>query len=305
MFLQKRGFTLVELLVVIAIIGVLVALLLPAVQAAREAARRTQCINNMRQIAIALQNHHDSKRAFPMGGDTESDLAWTTYTLPYFEEGVISDLINFEAGNYQDSDKNGPQFNRIAVFLCPSLPDNERSNLPTGTSATDAVNGVSPYTIHYTGVMGPIGTKTGTSVNYLYRNGGTGSDMNGSYGPVATQGLLTVDKAVKLKEVTDGTSKTALLGEVAWLGNSRFRGWGRGPTNSDIRPAVANSKNVRQSLNSGNAAYFNDGAFGSMHAGGAHFAFADASVRFLTDEMDFGILLAAMSRDGDEMAVLP
>src|SRR5215211_3597331 len=89
--IARTGFTLVELLVVIAIIGILVAFLLPAVQAAREASRRSQCQNNLKQIGVALQNHHDARRAFPMGrnGMDQKAVSWAFFILPYLEETAI------------------------------------------------------------------------------------------------------------------------------------------------------------------------------------------------------------------------
>lgn len=127
--ITRRGFTLVELLVVIAIIGILVALLLPAVQAAREAARRTQCTNNLKQVALAMQNFLAANRHYPSGSQADDEIArtrvhqWPIYLMPYMELNAISDRYSWEAGDRGPNfvDLNGPLFKlQIQEFLCPS-----------------------------------------------------------------------------------------------------------------------------------------------------------------------------------------
>jgi prepilin-type N-terminal cleavage/methylation domain-containing protein/prepilin-type processing-associated H-X9-DG protein len=135
----RRGFTLIELLVVIAIIGVLIALLLPAVQAAREAARRAQCTNNLKQIGLAMHNYHSTNNTFPMGGVNSSNMStlapagpwgsWSAHSLmlPFLEQGPLADAANFDLVNLGD-DASGFQANttvmvsRVSAFLCPSSP---------------------------------------------------------------------------------------------------------------------------------------------------------------------------------------
>ena len=124
-----RAFTLVELLVVIAIIGILVALLLPAVQAAREAARRTQCVNHLHQLGIAMHNHHDVYNEFPpalaqmlVPGNTEiKDHSWTPYVLPYIEQPAIYERYNFNLrwDEGTNTAAGGPIREQIKTFLCP------------------------------------------------------------------------------------------------------------------------------------------------------------------------------------------
>src|SRR6056297_4055498 len=125
----KRGFTLIELLVVIAIIAVLVALLLPAVQQAREAARRSSCKNNLKQLGLALHNYHDTHGMFPINWGTGYDgttnptssiqFSWMTYILPYIEESALYDTINFNEA-LDDPNNNAAASTVIDTYLCPS-----------------------------------------------------------------------------------------------------------------------------------------------------------------------------------------
>ncbi len=125
---ERRGFTLIELLVVIAIIGVLIALLLPAVQAAREAARRAQCVNNLKQIGIALHNYHDTQNSLPWGDGPDEWNQWSSMALmlSYFEQSALYNAANFSLSCLNDL--YGTQANvtvtmtRLNVFLCPSCP---------------------------------------------------------------------------------------------------------------------------------------------------------------------------------------
>ena len=143
-FTPRSGFTLVELLVVIAIIGVLVALLLPAVQAAREAARRMQCTNNLKQLGLALHNLHDTRQAFPAALDelttspslsTVWKASWVPHVFPYIEQQAMFQLYRFDL-DWQDAatndSANGPGKKNIPGFLCPSAPN--RATRPTASN---------------------------------------------------------------------------------------------------------------------------------------------------------------------------
>src|SRR4051812_18850944 len=119
---QARGFTLIELLVVIAIIAVLIALLLPAVQAARAAARRIQCVNNLKQLGIGMQNHHDAQGTFPWGAKNSPQQSWAFLILPYLEQVQMSNALNLGITSTDFVNSTVVQ-SKLAVFNCPSDPN--------------------------------------------------------------------------------------------------------------------------------------------------------------------------------------
>jgi prepilin-type N-terminal cleavage/methylation domain-containing protein len=218
----RSGFTLVELLVVIAIIGILIALLLPAVQAAREAARRSQCSNNLKQLGIGLHNYHDTFKTFPYGvrpGGWNGGWGTSFYVrlLPFIEQGPIADAWPWtEKGNYGRHEgymggngnlrgtpldlRNLP----ISVFDCPSSP------LPDFNTGNNAVQMPS-----YAGIAGAV-EDTGRYVSRLYRNkdGCCGSCGNGP-GIHAGNGMLVGNKVFRFADCTDGTSNTMCIGETS------------------------------------------------------------------------------------------
>ena len=148
----RKAFTLVELLVVIAIIGILVALLLPAIQAAREAARRSECGNKLKQIALALQNYHDTYKTLPCGGWQDTQMSWLVSVLPFVEQQTLFDQFIFTTGAYTQTGKNALAANPIPAYLCPS-------GVIKMSQETTTL-----YTTHYYGNMGPKGINpvTGT-----------------------------------------------------------------------------------------------------------------------------------------------
>jgi prepilin-type N-terminal cleavage/methylation domain-containing protein/prepilin-type processing-associated H-X9-DG protein len=211
---RTRGFTLIELLVVIAIIAVLIALLLPAVQAAREAARRTQCVNNLKQLGLALHNYHDSVGTFPIGrmginrptgnpgypGDPTGGnhrMTWAWQILPYIEQGTLHATVNFSLP-YSNAAQTTALYSEIAAFLCPSDPNSGILNAFT-------------YKFHLGNYMANWGNAT-------YDQTGKNNPYNGpanALGPVTFLGApFTLDQAYGVQNITDGTSNTLLMSEV-------------------------------------------------------------------------------------------
>jgi prepilin-type N-terminal cleavage/methylation domain-containing protein/prepilin-type processing-associated H-X9-DG protein len=184
---HQRAFTLVELLVVIAIIGVLVALLLPAVQAAREAARRSQCSNNLKQFGLALHNYHDTFSCFP-AGRTSRELSTHAALLPFMEQTNVQNLINFSARwNHASNDAARGTF--IAIFNCPSDP---QTNMPIGWAGTSY--------------------RANQGSGLLWGNPPT-SSSDPNYGYPAPNGVFYLNSFRRMADLLDGTSQTAAFSE--------------------------------------------------------------------------------------------
>lgn len=325
-----RGFTLVELLVVVAIIGILVALLLPAVQAAREAARRTECSNNLKNLTLACLNYEDAHRALPPASNNSpaerlNSLGWQVFILPYLEQGSVSANIH---ANYAEDAEALQLANELQIpqYTCPSDPDIE------------SVRGRKYKTMRvmsYAAIMGSYASREGVE-DCNQRDECVGDNQN-DLGVVNMDGLLTVARPVPLRRATDGLSKTAMLGERwyqlrTWTFGSYYAARdsaaapaGQPPRGPQMRTAVAAAKNLdrraplnadldtvgyyrlhleedRPSLPEGaeKTIHFNNLPFGSFHPGGAHFAFGDGSVRRVQDDISIEAYLAIASRNGGE-----
>ncbi len=270
-----QGFTLVELLVVIAIIGILIALLLPAVQAAREAGRRVQCLNNLCQLVMAAQNYETAHEKLPPGvinatGPIESvaqgqHISWLAQILPQLEQQNAYDRLDFSAGAY--APPNAPLRDwGASVFLCPSDPD----------SNSVAPLGVSNYAGCHHDVEAPIDADN--------------------------HGVLFLNSAIRYRDLLDGSSQTILFGEklttrldLGWLSGTRatLRNTGS-PINSSSRgvlAAIDDNANMPARTSALVPApnvkpAFVVGGFESHHPGGANFAFADGSTRFLSESIN-------------------
>ena len=298
---RNRAFTLVELLVVIAIIGILIALLLPAVQAAREAARRSQCSNNMKQQGLGLHNYHDTFKTLPPGGLSHQNhgnrLAWTVLILPFIEQGTLHDQIDFNADNFSASFDVG--INQVAAYTCPS------ATVIQSEYTSEAYNNEVNYTTHYCGVHGPKGTNPQSGSSYRVRND-SGWEGHGGY---AMQGAMpgpdqgTLGGPCRFRDIRDGTANTFLVGELSWDDANCYRTWIRGISGV----TAGSSKNVAYGINVqpyNNANNFNDVSFGSNHPGGCQFAMVDGSVKFVSETVDFDVYLSTASRDGGEVATV-
>lgn len=313
------GFTLVELLVVIAIIGILIALLLPAVQQAREAARRMSCQANLKQIGIALHNYHDVYQSFPPGGfrymgpspssnNENTAFGATSHSflvaiLPQVEFSAMADQFNHIQG------WRGRPNRRVVttvppVYQCPSAPLTHSDHTDeTIIDNSDAVIGPM-FAGHYVGNMGPVGT--GYQL-FCKKSSDSGSAPNcDSFNEVSNQGVLGANSKIGFRDVTDGTSNTIMVGELSTneypTGAPAPRAWSRGCADH----SCGMSKNVKFGINiqgfvSGN---FNNMSFSSMHPGGTQVLMADSSVHFISENIDMDLYLATASRNGNEVASL-
>jgi prepilin-type N-terminal cleavage/methylation domain-containing protein len=304
--MQRRGFTLVELLVVIAIIGVLVALLLPAVQAAREAARRTSCSNKIRQATLATILFQDSRRHFPSAANHPNDhgASYVALILPFFEEENVRNLLDFNF-EWEDPVNKVGRETPLPLLKCPSQVDPEMiyTHLPSEPSVYE----LSDLGVHFTAVMGAKDDSNCPSQGkYSLLCAGSGST-----GHIANNGIMYGDGADKpcrtrIKEITDGLSKTFLFGEQSWDAGYH-RTWIVGRQGNYIY----SGNNLAHTINTGArkppAGSFaiqvpaNDTSFGSNHPGGVHFSHADGSVRFVTENTGLAILQAFASRATGEI----
>ena len=204
------AFTLVELLVVIAIIGILIALLLPAVQAAREAARRSQCTNNLKQIGLAMHNYHDSFKSFPSGDviGSHGPSGWVLI-LPFMEQGNIHDQLEFLAVGYWfghvNSDRNMELHEyRLDTLFCPSCSLDQFKSQDCSTCSVPPTTGRK--------------LMAGTYVLINGADDHTTTDHLALRGPISAGGCFLRDRAIRFSDILDGTSNTMLVGEQS--------GWG-------------------------------------------------------------------------------
>ncbi|QDV27875.1 DUF1559 domain-containing protein [Aureliella helgolandensis] len=295
---KRNGFTLVELLVVIAIIGILVGLLLPAVQAAREAARRMQCSNNLKQLSLACLNYESSYRKFPMGfvparanyadNNNVEAWGWTVLVMPFIEQGNLHSQLG--AGQYSLADVlagSNPNLvnpvpvlqSELAAFRCPSDASEDQAKSARHFGGGWGTN------------QGSHGNWKPGLTNYFSSRGTRDSNQKVN----DTYGMFMENRAVKIGDVSDGTSNTFCIGERdskygrsgAWCGT-------RNPFGEGSRGFYTCTANVRAPLNSpsppNNWASKNRGAgagFSSLHTGGAQFAYVDGSVHFISQSIDW------------------
>lgn len=333
---SRRGFTLIELLVVIAIIAILIALLLPAVQQAREAARRTQCKNNLKQLALAMHNYHDVYLMFPPSYNIKQQsaqnpvlqgslLGWTTFLLPYIDQGNIWNVVTADlesrvtpnAWHSTPNTTNDPecQFFRcipnvpkhwseevLSVFICPSDP---------GTGYAKEVWNVSKNAEFDTpiGKSNYVGIRSGSSTEFTEagRGGPTPQHLQGIFWGTGNNGT-------RIRDVTDGTSNTLAIGEMdtlnhdgaVWAGvllGRQFNPQGREEPRSQTatimncdRPGFPARRNPQNLING-----TGPDSLGSVHVGGAQFALADGSARFLSENTDEFIQVYLCSRGNGEV----
>jgi prepilin-type N-terminal cleavage/methylation domain-containing protein len=317
----QRGFTLVELLVVIAIIGILVALLLPAVQAARDSARRSECSNNLKQIGIAVLNYENSNKRFPAGSTTKGTnitgpywSTWTVDLLPYMEEQGLYDRWDRKVVLENPGNMRVKQ-TRIAGYLCPS--DEEPGVLAEPESGL-ASTLTKPNNLYHPGsYRANSGTGTGLACNgYWDSPSGIAGILSDPAAGINTRGpFFTIDlnaaklKPIQVKQITDGQSKSRMAGEyMTRTHTTRRTFWAYAYTSYNQSSGFPESRTLmpdydRCSTLPG-AAGCQDNckrAWGSFHAGGLFMnAFCDGAVRSISEDVDIDVFLASCTIHGNE-----
>ncbi|MCU0962067.1 MAG: DUF1559 domain-containing protein [Pirellulaceae bacterium] len=301
---SRSGFTLVELLVVIAIIGVLVGLLLPAVQAAREAGRRIQCVNNLKQLGLATHNYHDTHRTLPSGFIRTSNAqgwGWGALVLPFIEQGALHVRLQVTRGNL-DSVINWPPPDladsmqaSLPAFHCPSDTGFGGNRiLPPAPSGRNDIAGIQPGMSNYKGVAGVLSPQ--------HRPGNSPPTVSRD-----SRGVFFGNSRTRIAYITDGTSNTLAIGEAdtlirrsgAWVGIANANGMAHSSVYYVVSWAGARLNQPEGSPfpSSGNAGSPDENpglntppgasqGFGSLHPGGANFCLADGSVRFISDTIE-------------------
>lgn len=307
-FCPTVGMTLVELLVVIAIVGVLIALLLPAVQAARESARRTQCTNHLKQLSIGLNSFEATFAKYPAGQKwsgprslpTSYALSWSALLLPQIELQEVSDRIDFDFP--LDDPRNLPATSFVVPqYLCPSTAFIEPHRTETGLlQDLGGVNGEGMACMDYLGISGPEKSAKNPADGEPY--GRQRGILIGTKGfPGGDQ--LTDPPVIRPQHVTDGLAKTTWLTECAGRGAEIKNG-----QVDAIHGAWASGNNVTHIDKEINEvalpkAWYNE-RIRSDHPGGAMFTMCDGSAHFLTDQTDKKVIRALCSRNGGEQESL-
>lgn len=297
----KSGFTLVELLVVIAIIGILVSLLLPAVQAVRESARRLQCSNNFHQMGIALHNYHDVHRTFPSGIVEPSHVMWSGSLLPFVEQSNLFQTLDFSNRWELPGTPNARACTTLlSVFRCPS------SDAPEHVSVQGIANRVPSSYLAV--ASGTVTRESGNSSNNL--------------GLRRQDGLMFVNSSTRIAHVLDGTSNSLVIGEALfrpdvkgpdmlgeihivdhwYIGSDGFERRYNQPGLGEVSEGIGSTGVQLNGLKLDVLIDEKEIAFTSLHTGGCLFVFADAHVQFLTDGIDRKIYSALGTIAAGEVA---
>lgn len=290
---KRNGFTLIELLVVIAIIAVLVALLLPAVQQAREAARRSHCINNLKQLGLALHTYHDSMNVFPpgwlgvQGGISNmqgpSGFAWGSHILPYIDQAPLYAQLNFNV-SCTDATNAVARQTVIPTFRCPTDPSSSTWQIGQDGNPSNIL-------------------ATLPTANYVGSFGTQGFEVICASPPFpaaqcTSNGMFFHNSSTRMRDVVDGTSNTVFLGEHRSNSTLRWQSTWVGviPQGEE---AIARILGVSDHTPNHPALHIDD--FSSWHTGGVHLLFGDGRVRFVTQNIDANVFKAIATRMGGEV----
>ena len=324
----SRGFTLVELLVVIAIIGVLVALLLPAVQAARETARRSQCQSNLRQLALGILNYESSKRSLPAGGVTDgpccgttSKAGWSIYILPFVEQQTLFAKYDFDEANESliDVDKDG-RINSVVreanpvLYDCPTDEDTETNDRPASGPGSGILYNRGSY-------RGNAGLCTQQSAAFWDSSSEQNERFVHERGPLPGIGRLpgnawSLKSPVSLREISDGTTSTMLLAEKSHVGLSpesprRRTFWAYTYTSYQLSLTFLQTRSIVSDYDRClqiNGPFGDNPckrSWGSLHPGGLSAAMCDGSVQFISEAIDIFLLGAMSTIAGGEVLPQP
>jgi len=326
---STRGFTLIELLVVIAIIAVLVALLLPAVQQAREAARRSQCKNNLKQLGLAMHNYHDAHGAFPPGSvglfkgsqqpnisesipSPTNDMSPLVFILPFIDQAAIYNGLDFNL-------PYGTPQNRALIkkappaYLCPSYAGPRAiSDRPFRFGAIGNQNGIATEVTCYLGV---VGYSTGGKATPAARAPDESCCLNPKNLPDNQRGMFFNNSNVRMRDLVDGTSNTFMYGEfrptilgevmlqkVGEVQDDRASSWVRGLPLEYIGSVKGMQYGPNQQFAETNTLQDSTNLpFSSDHPGGVHMVAADGSVSFVSDYIDIGVWRAHSTVSGGEV----
>lgn len=285
---RTYAFTLIELLVVIAVIAILIALLLPAVQQAREAARRTQCKNNLKQIGLALHNYHGQHAVFPFGSGRAGDYwSWSALILPQLEQQNLYNQIDFNYAAIElHTVNNQAAVTFIDVYLCPSAPS------PSLLSTTIRIPGVEDAAETNYSALATL--ETGLVPPHLFQYG---SDPLG-------KGVMYLNSSTRIRDITDGTSNTLIVCEIDLDQDDPWKSLH--PSHCpDLQCNVgkywctANTATSGFGINSW--LHYHESPIQSHHAGGAHVAITDGTVRFLSENINPEVLRTLTTRAGGEV----
>ncbi len=323
---SRRGFTLIELLVVIAIIAILIGLLLPAVQKVREAAARSKCTNNLKQVMLGVHGFHDANNKLPPGCNriqvqdgtgAPGALFWTYYILPYIEQGPLFNAMPTTVPpDFTNAGVLNAAQSLIPIYRCPSSTDAETYAVTENGVSIPSRRGAS-YGVVLSGVVGnpttPTGAYNGSGENRNHMDDGSNGG-SGTFGPrlahARFDGTFNQGSEVTLTSITDGTSNTAGVGERYRL--SAITGAAASAT-SQVgywQVASASSQNGHCQFGGSLGVPINTtstvaevqwAAFSARHTGGANFALMDGSVRFLRDSTADNTRRALATRNGGDI----